>query len=152
MLSNAVASLLSEARLRPTISRIQVLQLFVDKPELRASIDQVYSELETQGTPLGITNVYRIVKALQEHGLLDRDWVQGRTSPVSVYALRCEQPDERPHRWVCSLCARRADFNDPALQQALERSAAAQGFELDPATAMTFQAVCVECAGKVKGR
>lgn len=145
-LSNTVTTQLQGAKLRATLRRIQILQLFVAKPQWQASIEQIYAALMSQNITVPYSDIYRVVRSLEGGGLLSKGWVPGRNVPLSVYTLKGEQtPPHQLHRFVCTSCAHTEEFHDEALQNELERTSSLYGFKADKILPMTFSGQCSRC-------
>lgn len=146
VLSDTVTTQLQGAKLRATLRRVQILQLFVSKPRWQASIEQIYAELMTQRITVSYSDIYRVVRSLENGGLLSRSWVPGRSVPLSVYALKDEQaPPHQLHRFVCTSCGRAQEFHDEALQGELARAASLYGFNAETILPMAFSGACRHC-------
>ncbi|MFZ5525499.1 MAG: Fur family transcriptional regulator [Pseudomonadota bacterium] len=153
-LSKTVTALLQGAKLRTTLRRAQILELFVTRPEWQASIDQIYAALTAQDIAVSYSDIYRVVRSLETGGLISRGWAPGKSVPLSVYALTCDQaPPHKLHQLVCTACAHLEEFHDEALQRELERVSTLYGFKLENIGPMTFSGRCSHCDGQPsKGR
>ena len=147
MQSNEISTRLSNANLRPTLKRVQVMQLFMDSPGWEGSIDQIFRALFDKGVSVSITDIYRIIRSFEDHGLVSKSYTAGRLVPLSVYSLNGEAsaPRAHQHRFACRLCRNSIEFNDESLSRELERASLQHGFTLEDSTRTSFSGMCKKC-------
>ena len=128
MRETALVRRLRAARLRPTLARIQALEMFSENPGLQDA-DSVFRWLAGQGTPACLATIYRSLRCLRQAGFLlcIRDLEHGtryRLPPEPLPRLRLVCRDEEGQ-------GRRASFSDPALYAQLLAIAAKEGLLLE---------------------
>jgi len=87
---------------------------------------ELFDALRAEGNRVGIASVYRTLDQLAERGLVHRVDLGGGTTRFEP-AL---PGGEHHHHLVCDACGRVDQFDDDALERALSRVAAAEGYEL----------------------
>ena len=115
---------LQDAGLRPTFSRMSVLDLFTVEAHPHLSAEDVFQSLLAQGFEIGLATIYRVLTQFEHAGLLVRHkQLDGR----SVYELSRE---EHHDHMVCLQCNRLIEFNDPVIEARKEQVARDAGFKL----------------------
>lgn len=152
MQSNEISKRLTEAKLRVTIKRIQVMQLFVDSPGWEGSIEQIFRALFDKGIPVTITDIYRIVRSFEDHGLVSKSYTAGRLVPVSVYSLSADSAHrpQQQHRLTCRVCRTSIEFNDEPLRLELERASEQHGFAMEQSIQSSLMGMCRKCVDLAK--
>lgn len=96
----------------------------------------------SEGLPdIGRATVFRTVKLLHELDIVCR-------LPLEDGGVRYQRAGsgEHHHHLICGGCGAVAEFSDPALDDAIERNAAAAGFALDAHSAELYGR-CAACRG-----
>jgi Fe2+ or Zn2+ uptake regulation protein len=92
-----------------------------DAPDVQA----IYKALMDSGRPMVMTRLYRVLKVLEEAGLVDRRWLEYQGRPRGVYSLvdrRGAQARTAPAA-VCAQCgAALAPHMAPALKAPAQRT------------------------------
>jgi len=101
---------------------------------------EIDDRLRTEGRSVGRASVYRILELLTELRLVQRiDVGQG------VARYERHQPDgDHHHHLVCDHCGRIAPFEDPALEQAIERVSSRLSFAVDDHD-VVLHGACGDC-------
>jgi Fur family transcriptional regulator, ferric uptake regulator len=104
------------------------------------SAQEIDDLLRAQGRGVGRASVYRILELLTELRLVQRiDVGQG------VARYERHQPDgDHHHHLVCDHCGRIAPFEDPALEQAIERVSRRLSFAVDDHD-VVLHGACGDC-------
>lgn len=105
------------AKLRATVARIEVLEVFEARGERALYMDAVHRELMERGSPIGLSTVYRVAQQLAERGILVRSWNIKRTA--MLYRLKLEGHDPQPMRMSCTGNAQSIAFDDAVLRRRL---------------------------------
>jgi Fur family ferric uptake transcriptional regulator len=107
-------------------ARNAVVEL-LDREHCALTAQEIDDRLRAQGRSVGRASVYRILELLSELRLLQRiDVGQG------VARYERHQPDgDHHHHLVCDSCGRVAPFEDPQLEQAIERVSRSLSFAVD---------------------
>ena len=79
-LEQPFSHVLNEANLRPTLSRIQVLRLFIANPFNSMNIVEVYTALLHAGIRISMATVQRTLSQLELGGILLRNASDGKSS------------------------------------------------------------------------
>jgi Fur family transcriptional regulator, ferric uptake regulator len=130
---------LSEAGHRRGGARNAVVEL-LDRQRCALSAQEIDDLLRAQGRGVGRASVYRILELLSELRLVQRiDVGQG------VARYERHQPDgDHHHHLVCDRCGRIAPFEDPALEQAIERVSRRLSFAVDDHD-VVLHGACGDC-------
>lgn len=120
-------------------ARNAVVEL-LDRQTCALSAQEIDDRLRAQGRSVGRASVYRILELLTELRLVQRiDVGQG------VARYERHQPDgDHHHHLVCDRCGRIAPFEDPALEQAIERVSRRLSFAVDDHD-VVLHGACGDC-------
>ncbi|MDM0022359.1 transcriptional repressor [Variovorax saccharolyticus] len=120
----AHASKLKDTGLKATLPRMKVLELFERSAQRHLAAEDVYRQMLSVGTDLGLATVYRVLAQFEQAGLLKKSQLgAGR----AVYELN----DEQHHGHLVSLVDGTVhEFFDPQIEERLTAIALEQGFEL----------------------
>lgn len=121
-------------------ARNAVVEL-LDRQTCALSAQEIDDRLRAQGGGVGRASVYRILELLTELRLVQRiDVGQG------VARYERHQPDgDHHHHLVCDRCGRIAPFEDPALEQAIERISHRLSFAVDDHD-VVLHGACGDCS------
>lgn len=115
---------LENAGLRPTFSRMSILNLFSEEGVAHLSAEDVHQRLQTNGFRIGLATVYRVLTQFEHAGLLSRHkWEDGR----AVYELTSE--DHHDHM-ICTECKKLIEFNDPTIEERKRKIVEEAGYVL----------------------
>jgi Fur family ferric uptake transcriptional regulator len=130
---------LSAAGHRRGGARNAVVEL-LDRQSCALTAQEIDDRLRAQGRGVGRASVYRILELLTELRLVQRiDVGQG------VARYERHQPDgDHHHHLVCDRCGRIAPFEDPALEQAIERVSRRLSFAVDDHD-VVLHGACGDC-------
>jgi Fur family ferric uptake transcriptional regulator len=81
------------------------------------SVSEIEDALKAVGTPTARASIYRVLDLLVEHGLAERVVVgegQARFEPIHASG-------HHHHHLVCDHCGRLVAFDDPGLEQAIDK-------------------------------
>ena len=120
-------------------ARNAVVEL-LDRQTCALTAQEIDDRLRAQGRSVGRASVYRILELLTELRLVQRiDVGQG------VARYERHQPDgDHHHHLVCDRCGRIAPFEDPALEQAIERVSRSLSFAVDDHD-VVLRGACGDC-------
>jgi Fur family ferric uptake transcriptional regulator len=104
-----------------------------------SSAQEIHAELRRRGRRVGLASVYRALEALGSLGLVHR---------VEVGGVACFEPadpsGEHHHHAICGRCGERAAFEDPELEELIERAGRRLGFAV-AAHDITLHGTCPDC-------
>ncbi len=123
--------------LRSTRQRSAVAALLEDLEEFR-SAQQIHQLLTAQGSPVGLSTVYRTLQAMADAGELD----QIKTDDEVLYR-RCSS--RHHHHLVCRACGLTEEVEGPAVERWADRVAAEHGFS-DVSHTLEIFGRCHGCA------
>lgn len=123
--------------LRSTRQRSAVAALLEDLEEFR-SAQQIHQLLTAQGSPVGLSTVYRTLQAMADAGELD----QIKTDDEVLYR-RCSS--RHHHHLVCRACGLTEEVEGPAVERWADRVAAEHGFS-DVSHTLEIFGHCHGCA------
>ena len=133
------SELLQAHRLRPTLARLSVLQLFND--EQAYTPEQVYRALVRQGSDVSLATTYRVLAQFVEAGLLGR---QQLDNGPGRYFRPTAQPCEH---MLCTECGAMLPMPGPEIASLLKQLAAKHGYLLAEYE-VAMQGQCTSCAQK----
>jgi Fur family ferric uptake transcriptional regulator len=117
---------LARAGFRRGGARAAIVELLAVQ-DCAATAQEIDDRLRTQGRAVGRASVYRILELLCELRLVQRiDVGQG----IARFE-RAEPGGEHHHHLVCDSCGTIAPFEDPSLEQAIERVSRRLQFDVD---------------------
>lgn len=130
---------LAEAGYRRGGARNAIVEL-LDGQDCALTAQEIDDQLRAEGRSVGRASVYRILEMLTEMRLVARiDVGQG----VARYERHL--PDgEHHHHLVCDRCGEVAPFEDPALEQAIERVSRRLSFAVDDHD-VVLHGACSDC-------
>lgn len=130
---------LSAAGYRRGGARNAVVEL-LDAQDCALTAQEIDDRLRVEGRSVGRASVYRILEMLTELRLVTRiDVGQG----VARYE-RLLPDGEHHHHLVCDSCGQVAPFEDPALEQAIERVSRRLSFAVDGHD-VVLHGACSDC-------
>ena len=113
------------AGIKATFPRMKILDIFYQHAGLHMSAADVYRNLISDHSSIGLATVYRVITQLEGVGLLKRTQLDTHTN---VYELN----DKGHHdHLVCTHCGRILESSDPAMAQLVRKIAKQSGFLLD---------------------
>jgi Fur family ferric uptake transcriptional regulator len=107
------------------------------------SAQEISDQLRARGTDIGLASIYRALDLLHEMGLVQRVEIDGggsRYEPVVPGG-------EHHHHAVCDSCGRVTAFEDPRLEQQLERLAGRLRHSMSGHD-LVIRGECERCAAK----
>jgi len=112
----------------------------LERQRCALTAQEIDDRLRAEGRSVGRASVYRILELLTELRLVQRiDVGQG------VARYERHQPDgDHHHHLVCDRCGRIAPFEDPALEQAIERVSRRLSFAVDDHD-VVLHGACGDC-------
>jgi Fur family transcriptional regulator, ferric uptake regulator len=87
------------------------------------SAQEIYAELRSSGSKIGLTTVYRALQVLSDQGEVD---VLRTDEGEAVY--RACRTEEHHHHLVCRVCGRTVEIEGPAVEKWAEAVGAEHGF------------------------
>jgi Fur family transcriptional regulator, ferric uptake regulator len=128
----AIYADLKRARMRPTSSRVAVLQLFHEFPTEHMTADQVFRRVPPDTEQCSLASVYRALAQLLEAGLITNAWIGEQRV---VYELN---RGTRHSHLVCNDCGAIRDIDDSELETQHAAIAAAREFSYTSASLVIF--------------
>ncbi|WP_103703761.1 Fur family transcriptional regulator [Paraburkholderia eburnea] len=139
----AIYADLKRARMRPTSSRVAVLQLFHEFPNEHMTADQVFRRVPPDTEQCSLASVYRALAQLLEAGLLTNAWIGEQRV---VYELN---RGTRHSHLVCNDCGTIRDIDDSELEAQHAAIASAREFSYASASLVIFGR-CAQCAAELE--
>ena len=137
--SEHVHSVLSQAGLKRGGARERVIELLATKPCALTAVE-IEGELRASGRPTGRASVYRVLDLLVEHGLAERLEVGDGQARFE----RSHPDGEHHHHLVCDRCGRLVAFDDPGLEQAIDRLSERLGMRIESHDVL-LRGACERC-------
>lgn len=137
--SEHVHAVLSQAGLKRGGARERVIELLATKPCALSAVE-IEDELRSLGRPTGRASVYRVLDLLVEHGLAERLEVGDGQARFE----RSHPDGEHHHHLVCDRCGRLVAFDDPGLEQAIDRLSDRLGVRIDSHDVL-LRGACQRC-------
>lgn len=134
-------SLLTEHKLRPTLARISILEMFQSGQALTP--EQVYRQLVQEGGDVSLATTYRALGQFVDSGLLSR---QQLDNGPGRYFLSQAKPDER---MLCTECGALMPLPGADVAELLRQIAAKHGYQLTEYE-LALQGRCISCSRKAK--
>jgi Fur family ferric uptake transcriptional regulator len=119
-------------------ARAAVIELLA-KQTCCVTAQQIFDALRAEDRRIGIASVYRSLDVLSRHGLVRRLDI----GPSAYYEPAYPSGDHH-HHVVCDSCGKVAAFEDPALEQAIERLARKHRYSVG-VHEVTLRGHCPEC-------
>jgi Fur family ferric uptake transcriptional regulator len=104
------------------------------------SAQDIYADLRSAGSKIGLTTVYRALQSLSESGTVD----SLRTDDGESVYRACETSGHH-HHLVCRVCGRTVEVSGPAVERWAEAVATQHGFTGITHTVEVF-GTCADCA------
>ena len=116
---------LRDAGIKAAFPRIKILDIFYQGANQHMSAADVYRNLISDHSSIGLATVYRVITQLEDAGLLKRTQLDAHTT---VFELN----DKGHHdHMVCTQCGQILESSDPAMAQLVRKIAKRSGFALD---------------------
>ena len=132
-------AVLAQAGLKRGGARERVIELLATKPCALSAVE-IEDELRASGRPTGRASVYRVLDLLVEHGLAERLEVGDGQARFE----RSHPDGEHHHHLVCDRCGRLVAFDDPGLEQAIDRLSDRLGVRVDSHDVL-LRGACQRC-------
>ncbi|HVE09527.1 MAG TPA: Fur family transcriptional regulator [Paraburkholderia sp.] len=132
---------LEQAGLRPTLSRILVIEFFHEHADQHLYVEDVYRGLNGDAQQLSLATVHRAMSQLVNAGLLSCVALgDGRT----IYELNKGQPHDH---LVCTACSRIAEFFDTVIESRQQAIAGDLSFAISERHLVLF-GLCADCQNR----
>lgn len=115
---------LKEAGLRPTLSRMTILELFSKNSNQHLTAEAIHQFLNELGHDTSLATIYRILTQFEHAGILVRHRHQ---DSKALYELA---PLEHHDHIICLHCNKITEFSDPIIEERKKLAAEAAGFKL----------------------
>lgn len=113
------------AGIKATFPRLKILDIFHQHADQHLSAADIYRNLISERSSIGLATVYRVITQLEDAGLLKRTQLDSHST---VYELN----DKGHHdHLVCRHCGRIQESSDSAMTQLVRKIARQSGFALD---------------------
>lgn len=119
--------------LKPTLPRIQILEIFHTSANRHLAAEDVYRLLLQRNTDLGLATVYRVLAQFEQTGLLKKSQLNQNKA---VYELNDGEQDHG--HLVCTATGAVREFHDPLIEERLRSAAAAMGYDLSAYTLTAY--------------
>jgi Fur family ferric uptake transcriptional regulator len=101
---------------------------------------EIEEALRTEGTPTGRASIYRVLELLVEHGLAERVTVGAGQSRFETV----DPSGAHHHHLICERCGRLVAFDDPALENAIDRVSKRLGVRVEHHDVL-LRGACEKC-------
>jgi len=113
------------AGIKATFPRLKILDVFHQHADQHMSAADIYRNLISEHSSIGLATVYRVITQLEDAGVLKRTQLDSHST---VYELN----DKGHHdHLVCRHCGRIQESSDPAMAKLVRKIAKECGFALD---------------------
>jgi Fur family transcriptional regulator, ferric uptake regulator len=103
------------------------------------SAQDLHAEMRTEGSGIGLTTVYRALKALSESGEVDALHTDDEGWTYRACAAR-----EHHHHLVCRQCGRAVEVTAPMVERWVDELATSHEFA-DPTHTLEIFGICARC-------
>ena len=125
---------------RSAAAREQVLDALADR-DCCATAQDLADDLHRNGSRVGTASIYRALELLVRLGLVRRlDMGQGTARYEAAHPS-----GEHHHHLVCDRCGKVTQFEDPALEAAIDEAAARLDYQVG-AHDVVLRGACPDCA------
>lgn len=114
-MADPAEQLLLDKRLRITDGRLFVLRLMLPSSGECWDADRICKASAEHGDYIRHNTAYRILRALTDAGLLQREWRPGNSGAKAGYRL-AQAKQQRAPQLVCRICARTVPIEDGELR------------------------------------
>lgn len=142
---------LRAARLRPTSARICILQILDASARAALNAEVIYQQLLQIGIAVSLGTIYRVLKEMEQAGLLLREREASASGNKARYLIRPERVETDSCYLVCRVCERSVLMQDAALIEQLRATAALHDMAIG-ARVLSVQMRCASCAEDMNGR
>jgi Fur family ferric uptake transcriptional regulator len=129
----------SQQGLRSSSQRHKVMQHFLEHGQ-HLSAEALHQSLHSHNIEVGIATVYRVLKFMQEAGVVEE---QKLGTGTSCYELAC--PEEHHDHIVCLDCGSVVEFNNQKLETMKNNIAHECGFKLEKHSLVLY-GHCQQCS------
>lgn len=144
---NKALTLLKSKGLRPTVARLQLLSVLVDKKRERMTAENIFMSVAHEGGSLSLATVYRSLKELSTHGLVERGWYKNGDEIRLHFSIGRFGGDQDTPEVACVMCNRSMDISLPNLRTELNELT--EKMNLQPgARRILIQVTCPTCAAE----
>jgi Fur family ferric uptake transcriptional regulator len=92
--------------------------------------EQIFRQLLASGEDVSLGSVYRILKQMEDDGLVQRERQVSSGGAKAVYTIPGDAPHSRVYVFQCDVCQRRQRISDATLAGQLASVAAVEGYTL----------------------
>jgi Fur family ferric uptake transcriptional regulator len=132
---------LKNTGLKATAPRLKILELFQKAEQRHMTADDIYRQLLSEHSDIGLATVYRVLTQFEQAGILSRNHFE---AGKAVYELRNE--DHHDHL-VCLSCGKVEEFLDAEIERRQRNVATSRGWSLQD-HAMALYGLCPGCQAK----
>lgn len=115
--------------LRITRARSAVATTLLRQTEA-ISAEVVFRQLIDEGQNISLGSVYRILKQMEDDGLVLRDRHVTSNGIKAIYSIQSEAAQHRKYVFLCDVCGRQQRIADAILAGQLANVAALEGYQL----------------------
>lgn len=130
----------SPLRITRARSALAAVLLRQSKP---VGAEVVFRLLFEDGENISLGSVYRILKQMEDDGLVLRDRHVTSNGVKAIYSIRSDEAQSRRYLFHCTVCGRQQRIADAVLAGQLANVAALEGFELADEIAIPTR--CRDC-------
>ncbi|MHA4870933.1 Fur family transcriptional regulator [Duganella sp. PWIR1] len=137
-----VAQWMRKTPLRLTVMRLSVVRVLEGAAD-PLSAEMVHRLLSEQECAISLATTYRVLKELENSGLVRRDMHVDALGSRSFYAIQLETPQQRDCYLQCDLCGHRHRLSAPSLVDQLVNALTHEGYQ--PSAELVVVGRCAAC-------
>ncbi len=126
-----------------TKQREVILNYMIEHQNSHVTVNHISDYLTGQGTPVGVTTIYRHLDKLLEQGLVRKFTVDASTCACFQYAAHNEDCHQHFHL-KCDTCGKLIHLECTHLDELIQHICSEHGFELDPFRTVLY-GKCRDC-------
>lgn len=133
-----------------TKQRQVILNYMMEHQNSHVTVSHISDYLSEQGTPVGVTTIYRHLDKLLEQGLVRKYTVDASTCACYQYAADGKECHEHFHL-KCECCGKLIHLECSHLDELIAHICSEHGFTLDPFRTVLY-GTCRDCTEKKESK
>ena len=129
-----------------TRQKEKLLEFLMNNKNKHTNVQEISAYLNSQGSPLGVSTIYRQLDKLVEKGIVRKFVIDGKTGACYQYIEDLQGSREHFHL-KCLGCGKLIHLNCDHLMSINAHIAEQHGFIIDPSQTV-FYGKCAECSAK----
>lgn len=132
-----------KSHLRVTRARVSIAEVLMHQSQ-PLSAELVFRALQDKGEDVSLGSVYRILKQMEDEGLVQRERELSYGGYKAVYSIKCASARDRAYWFRCDVCGRQHRVPDTSMVGHMVDAAALDGYVLPKEIIVTAR--CSGCA------